>query len=112
MITTRLVGAITVLDVSGALEGGVGAPGLRPAIRLALDNGARTIIANLQGVAAIDSSGISQLASAHLTAVNSGGRLKLCHLSPKLKTVFVITRLHSVFDAYETEADAIASVDA
>ena len=110
MITTRFVGAIAVLDVTGALEGGVGAPGLRPAIRVALDTGARTIVVNLQGVAAIDSSGISQLASAHMTAVSNGGLLKLCHLSRKMKDVFVVTRLNAVFDAYDTEADAIASV--
>ena len=109
MITTRLAGAIAVLDVSGALEGGVDAPGLRPAIRLALDNRAHTIIVNLQGVAGIDSSGISQLASAHLTAVNGGGRLKLCNLSQKLKTVFSVTRLNAVFETYDTEADAVAS---
>jgi anti-sigma B factor antagonist len=111
MIKTRFVGTIAVLDVHGALAAVEGDPGLRPVIRLALDNGARTIIVNLQGVTAIDSSGVSQLASGHLTAINSGGRLKLCNLSQKLKDVFAITRLHAVFDAYDTEADAIASAD-
>ena len=111
MITPRLVGTIAVLDVQGALEGGVGDPGLRTAIRLALDNGARTILVNLQGVTVIDSSGVSQLASAHLTATNSGGHLKFCNLSRKLKEVFIVTRLNTVFDAYDTEADAIASAN-
>ena len=109
MITTRTLGTIAILDVHGALAAGEGHPHLRPAISLALDNGARTVILNLQDVAAIDSSGVSQLASGHMTAVNSGGRLKLCNLSQKLKDVFIITRLHRVFDAYDTEADAIAS---
>lgn len=108
MTTTRFVGAIAVVDVHGALEA---RDGLRPAIRLALDAGARTIIVNLQDVAAIDSSGVSQLASAHMTAANGGGRLKLCNLSRKLKAVFAVTRLDTVFEAYETEADAVASAD-
>jgi anti-sigma B factor antagonist len=106
MTNTRFVGTIAVLDVHGALEAD---SGLRPAIRLALDNGARTIIVNLQNVTAIDSSGVSQLASGHLTAANSGGRFKLCNLSRKLKEVFVVTRLNTVFDAYDTEAEAVAS---
>jgi anti-sigma B factor antagonist len=106
MTNTRFVGSIAVLDVHGALESD---SGLRPAIRLALDNGARTIIVNLQNVTAIDSSGVSQLASGHLTAANSGGRFKLCNLSRKLKEVFVVTRLNTVFDAYDTEAEAVAS---
>jgi len=109
MITPRFAGAIAVLDVHGALEGG---DGLKPAIRQALDHGARTIVVNMQDVTGIDSSGVSELASSHLTAVNSGGCLKLCNLSRKLQEVFAVTRLNTVFDAYETEADAIASADA
>jgi len=109
MTKTRLVGAIAVLDVHGALEVD---SGLRPAIRLALDNGARTIVVNLQDVTTIDSSGVSQLASGHLTAANSDGCLKLCNLSRKLQAVFAVMRLNTVFDAYDTEADAIASANA
>jgi anti-sigma B factor antagonist len=109
MIATRTLGTIAILDLHGALEAGQADAGLRTAIREALDAGARTVILNLEGVIAIDSSGIAALASGHMTAANSGGRLKLCGLSQKLKSVFVITRLNSVFDAYDTEADAIAS---
>ena len=108
MTNTRFVGTIAVVDVHGALEAD---SGLRQAIRLAIDNGARTIIVNLESVTAIDSSGVSQLASAHMTVVNSGGRLKLCNLSRKLTAVFAVTRLNAVFDAYDTEADAVASAD-
>ena len=38
-----------------------------------------------------------------------GGALKLCCLSKKLKDVFVITRLNTVFELFETEAEALAS---
>ena len=107
MTTTRFVGSIAV-DLHGALDAG---DGLRPAIRLALDNGARTIVVNLQDVAAIDSSGVSQRASGHLTAANSGGCLTLCNLSRTLQAVFVVTRLNMVFDAYDTEAEAVASAN-
>jgi len=60
-------------------------------------------------VSAIDSSGIADLASSHMTIRSCGGRLKICNLSKKLKDIFVITRLNTVFDTYDTEADAIAS---
>jgi anti-sigma B factor antagonist len=101
-----------VLDVRGPLTNSAGDPGLRRAIRLALDNGARTVVINLQDVSAIDSSGIADLASSHLTVTNRDGRLKICNLSQKIKDIFVITRLNTVFDTYETEADAIASFQA
>ena len=38
-----------------------------------------------------------------------GGALKICCLSRKLKDVFVVTRLNTVFELYETEAEAVAS---
>jgi anti-anti-sigma regulatory factor len=46
-----------------------------------------------------------------MTAVNRDGRLKLCNLPQKLRDVFAIMRLDAVFDAYETEAAAIASAN-
>jgi anti-sigma B factor antagonist len=98
--------------VRGALTSAEGDPGLRLAIRLALDEGARAVVINLQDVSAIDSSGIADLASSHMALASRDGRLKICNLSKKLKDIFVITRLNSVFDTYDTEADAIASFPA
>lgn len=108
MIQTRTLDAITILDVRGVLAAGGEDAALRKAIRLAFDSGARTVILNMRDVAAIDSSGVAALASGHMTAANRGGRLALCNLTQKLKDVFVIMRLHTVFEVYDTEDDAIA----
>jgi anti-sigma B factor antagonist len=89
-----------------------GERGLRDVIRQAIADGTRTVVVNLQDATAIDSSGVSDLASGHMALANSGGALKLCCLCRKLKDVFVVTRLDTVFDMYETEADAVASVEA
>jgi anti-sigma B factor antagonist len=70
------------------------------------------VILNMQDVPGIDSSGVAALASGHMTAANRGGRLMLCNLTQKLKDVFIIMRLHTIFDSYATEADAIASANA
>jgi anti-anti-sigma regulatory factor len=45
-----------------------------------------------------------------MTATNRDGHLKLCNLTQKLKDVFLIMRLNTVFDSYASETDAIASV--
>jgi anti-sigma B factor antagonist len=112
MIKTRTLDAITILDLHGPLSAGHEDAALRKAIRTAFESGATTVILNMQDVPAIDSSGVAALASGHLTAVNRGGRLKLANLTRKLKDVFVIMRLHTVFESYDTEAEAIASVGA
>ena len=38
-----------------------------------------------------------------------GGSLKLLNLTKRLKDLLVLTKLLTVFDAYDTEAEAIAS---
>ena len=109
MIQTRTLDTITILDLHGPLSAGQEDAALRKAVRLAFENGARTVILDVQDVSAIDASGVAALASGHMTATNRGGQLKLCSLPRKLKDVFAIMRLDTVFDSYETEADAIAS---
>ena len=112
MIQTRTSDAMTILDLHGPLVAGQEDAALRQAIRRAFEGGARTVILNMADVPGIDSSGVAALASGHMTATNRDGHLKLCNLTQKLKDVFLIMRLHNIFESYDTEADAIASVDA
>lgn len=111
-IQTRIDGPITILQIRGTLAANVGERGLRDAIRTAVDGGSRSVVVNLREAVAIDSSGVSDLASGHMLLTSQGGTLKICCLSQKLKDVFVITRLNTVFEVFETESDAIASAHA
>ena len=106
-IETRPAGSATVLELHGSLTSNDD-PGLRPAVRLAIEQGARAIVVNLEDVSDIDSFGVAVLASSHMSAVNRGARLMISNLTRKLRHIFAITRLDTVFEIYETEADAIA----
>jgi anti-sigma B factor antagonist len=54
-----------------------------------------------------DSSGLGAFLSC-LRHVNArGGDMKLCGLSPQVRTVFELVRLHRIFDIYSTPEDAI-----
>jgi len=99
MLTTRTLGAITILDLHGPLAAGHDDTALRNAVRLAFENGATTVILNMAAVPSIDSSGVAALASGHMTAANRGGHLKLSNLTQKLRDVFVVMRLHTVFES-------------
>ena len=111
MLTTRTLDAITILDLHGPLAAGQEDANLRKAIRLAFERGATTVILNMQDVPSIDSSGVAALASGHMTAVNRGGQLRLCNLTQKLKDIFAVMRLDSVFDSYATEAESMAGAE-
>jgi anti-sigma B factor antagonist len=82
---------------------------LRTAIRRLLEEGKKRILLNLSGVGYIDSSGIGELVSSYTAINKEGGQLKLLNLTQKLQDLLTITKLLTVFDVYESEADALNS---
>jgi len=108
-ISERQAGDVTILDLSGKVTIGEGSVALRSAIRRLLDEGKNKILLNLGSVGYIDSSGIGELVSS-FTAVNKeGGSLKLLNLTQKIQDLLAITKLLTVFDVYDAEAEALAS---
>ena len=108
-IRERQAGDVTVLDMSGRITIGEGSVALRSAIRRLLEEGKKKILLNLAGVGYIDSSGIGELVSS-FTAINKdGGQMKLLSLTQKLRDLLTITKLLTVFDSYDTEAEALAA---
>lgn len=108
-ISERQAGDVTILDLSGKVTIGEGSVALRSAIRRLLGEGKNKILLNLGAVGYIDSSGIGELVSS-FTAVNKeGGTLKLLNLTQKIQDLLAITKLLTVFDVYDEEAEALAS---
>ena len=108
-INERQAGDVTVLDMSGKITIGEGSVALRTAIRRVLEEGKRRILLNLAGVSYIDSSGIGELVSSYTAIGKDGGQLKLLNLTQKIQDLLTITKLLTVFDVYENEADALNS---
>ena len=109
-INERQAGDVTVLDLSGKITIGEGSVALRTAIRRLLEEGKKRILLNLAGVSYVDSSGIGELVSSY-TAIGKedGGQLKLLNLTQKIRDLLTITKLLTVFDVYENEAEALNS---
>jgi anti-sigma B factor antagonist len=108
-ISERQEGDVTVLDMDGRITIGEGSVALRSAIRRLLEEGKKNILLNLAGVGYIDSSGIGELVSSYTAINKEGGQLKLLSLTEKLRDLLTITKLLTVFDAYDTEEDALSN---
>ena len=108
-LSSRQVGEVSVLDVSGRITLGEGSSALRDAIRELVGKGQKKILLNLGDVSYIDSSGIGELVSGFTTVTNGGGALKLLNLNKRVKDLLQITKLYTVFDVHEDEASAIRS---
>jgi len=108
-LSSRQVGEVMVVDVSGRITLGEGSSNLREGIRELLAEGKRSILLNLGEVSYIDSSGIGELVAAFTSVANQQGQLKLLHLTKRVKDLLQITKLYTVFDIYDDEAHAIRS---
>ena len=108
-ISERQAGDVTILDLTGEIRIGGGTTELRGAIRDRIVQGQNKILLNLSGVKYIDSSGIGELVANYTTASRDGGQLKLLNLTQKVQDLLVITKLLTVFDAYDNEAEALGS---
>jgi anti-sigma B factor antagonist len=108
-VSERQAGDVTILDLSGSVRMGEGAVALRNSIRGLIEKGNKKILLNLRGVKNIDSSGIGELIANYTTLSRNGGQLKLLSLTDKIQNLLVITKLLTVFDSYENEAEALNS---
>jgi len=82
---------------------------LHKAIRCLVGEGKTKILLNLAAVTHIDSSGLGELISSHITLKDKGGEIKLVHLTERLRELMVITKLLTVFDVYDDESEALAA---
>jgi anti-sigma B factor antagonist len=108
-IRERQAGDVTVLDMDGRITIGDGSISLRSAVRRLLEEGKKKILLNLEGVGYIDSSGIGELVSSYTAINKEGGQLRLLKLTQKLQDLLTITKLLTVFDAYDDEAEALSN---
>ena len=107
--STRQVDGVTIVDLSGRITLGEGSVVLRDTIKDLLGKGQKNILLNLGDVSYIDSSGIGELVSAFTSVRNQGGELKLLHLTKKVHDLLQITKLYTVFDVKDDEANAITA---
>ncbi len=81
-------------------------PDLRLRLREEIDALPRRLILDLLGVGYMDSSGVATLVEALQRCKTAGCKLVLCSLQPKVKSIFAISRLETVFDIVASVEDA------
>lgn len=105
----REVGPVVVLDLAGRLVAGDGDGRLKDKINSLVLQGRLRILLNLAAVSYIDSNGLGELVASHTTVTRRGGQIKLVNLTKRVQDLLAICRLLTVFDAYDSEADALES---
>ena len=106
-ISERRAGDVTILDLKGRLRVGGNAVALHRSIRSLILENKLLILLDLADVTHIDSCGLGELVASQVSVEKKGGQLKLMGLTQTLRELFTTTRLSTVFNIFETEAEAI-----
>jgi anti-sigma B factor antagonist len=107
--STRLVGGVTIVDLSGRIVLGEGSAGLRDMVHNLIKDGNKKILLNLHDIDYVDSSGLGELVNAFTSMRSQGGELKLLNLTKRVRSLLQITKLLTVFDIADDEATSVKS---
>ena len=110
VLNARRLDDIVILDLSGRITIGEGTLILRDYILKLLGQGDRKFLLNLTDVDYIDSSGLGELVSSFTTVRNQSGELKLLNLTRRVQDLLQITKLLTVFEVFNSEAEALKTM--
>ena len=111
-IEQRNVGSAVVLDLHGQLVLGDGSGMLKDKVHSLVFQGQKQIVLNLGDVGYMDSAGLGELIASHTTATREGGSVKVTNLTKRVSDLMTIAKVLSVFDTYDSEAEALKSFPA
>lgn len=108
-LSSKEVNGITVIGIEGSVLGGPDASALKELLNGLTEKGKKKFVLDFSSVHTMNSSGLSMLIAALTTLKNAGGTLKVAGASEKIKGLFVITKLSTVFEMYPTVRKATDS---
>lgn len=108
-LSERRIGDVTIIDIDGRMTVEDGADAFRDAVRQLVRQDRVQLVLNFQAAPYIDSTALGELVRAYTSATRKGGTLKLLNVTPRVHELLMITRLLSVFDLFDAEAEAVKS---
>lgn len=107
-LSTKTKDGILIFECSGRIVFGEESTLLREKVKKAVLENNR-IVLNLADISYIDSGGLGTLVALRTSAQNAGGTIKLANLTRRVGDLLQVTKLLTVFDVYDSEAEAIES---
>ena len=108
-IALRSAGDVTILDLKGKMTLGEGDELLKDKINSLVLQGHRQLVLNLADVPYIDSAGLGEVVRTYTTVKRQGGNMRLLNLTKRIEDLLSITKLLTVFDTFDSEAEAVKS---
>ncbi len=110
-ISVRKKDSVAILDLSGKLMGGPDADVFKETIKNLIAEGYKNVIVNLSKVPWVNSTGLGILIAGYTTLKKEGGSLKLVHVTDRIQSILMITKLGTIFESYSDEEEAVKSFE-
>ena len=101
---------ITVLNLSGEMYGGPDNMKLVDVVLELADEDVLDLVINLSRVKWISSTGLGIMVSARSKYAKKGGIIKLAHPNDRVLGILQVTRLNLIFEVFDTEKEAVGSL--
>ena len=104
----RKSGEVDVLELKGRLDAS-SAKNLKDKVQSLVDQQRVRLVMDMGGIDFIDSSGLGVLVSALRSTNKKGGDIKVAAIADQIRAIFELTRLHRIFEVFDTAEDAVSS---
>jgi anti-anti-sigma factor len=82
-------------------------PELRKFFEAIVSNNNKKVLMDFSAVTYVDSSGLATLIEMLQRLKKVGGRLRICNMDQKVKSVFEVTKLYKFFEIFDTQESAL-----
>lgn len=108
-IKEREQDGVAILELSGKIMGGPDSEKFSSTLKQLIHEEKTRVIVDLGKVTWVNSTGLGILISGYTTMKRSNGEMKLLNVSDRIESIFMVTKLASVFESYKDEDEAIQS---
>ncbi|MFQ5676442.1 MAG: STAS domain-containing protein [bacterium] len=102
-------GDVAVIALKGKLMGGPETIAVHDKVKELAENNVGKVVIDLGKVKWMNSSGLGTLIGSMTTLKNSGGELKLANVTEKVQSLFMITKLVTIFETHDDVEAAVNS---
>lgn len=107
--TQRTADGVAIISLDGQMTRNDGFGAVKTAVADLLAEGHAQLLTDMADVSYMDSTGVGELVSAFITTRNHDGKLKLLNPSHRLRELFEVAKLVTVFEMFDDEAEALRS---
>ena len=108
-LSDRVVDNIVILQPKGKIMGGPDTSLLHDKLHEYIEQNRKKVVIDLSEVDWMNSTGLGILIAGYTTLRNQQGELKLANVTEKIQSLLTITKLVTVFEAYDSVDEAIKS---